>query len=80
MNGLRGNNPKIIEIDGKTVGYEEGATCNRLVDDGDNGPYMCDGTIELEDGEDCSCHLSAPCGYCMDRQLVCNSCGERVEE
>ncbi len=77
---MNGTNPKVIEIDGKTIGYEEGSTCNRLVDIEGGESFMCDGTIELEEGEDCACHLSAPCHYCMERQLVCNGCGERIED
>ena len=80
MSELRGNNPKVSLTDGKTIGCDEGDTCNLLIDDGEHGPYMCDGTMELEEGKDCSCHLSAPCGYCIDRQIVCSDCGQYVTD
>lgn len=28
----------------------------------------------------CSCHLSPPCSYCTDQELVCFDCGEVIEE
>lgn len=70
---------KIIEIDGKPVGYEEGDTCNRLVSDDTNIAFQCEGTMEYTKSENCSCHLSAPCGSCMDVHLKCSDCGECVE-
>ncbi len=48
------------------VGMSEGEVCNR---------NECQGTIELEDGEDCACHISPPCHYCLDRRFVCTACG-----
>jgi len=47
------------------LGDEEGDTCNR---DG------CDGVIEFSERENCSCHLNAPCHWCMERHLCCSAC------
>jgi len=59
----------VIEI--ATFGTEEGEICNR------NG---CKGIIEIiPDAElvdqGCSCHLSAPCEFCMNQHLACPECG-----
>lgn len=52
-------------IDGSNVALEEGLLC----------PNCQEGTMEFEQVENCSCHISAPCGPCMDVELFCNSCG-----
>lgn len=54
------------------VGYEEGDDCNRDYDDGFGA---CDGTLVF-DSDNCSCHISAPCGSCMDG-MTCTVCGVR---
>lgn len=51
------------------LGYEEGATCNR---------EGCDGRIELEKVENCSCHLSAPCWGHVNADMECRECGWRA--
>lgn len=47
-------------------GTEEGELCNR---DG------CQGRIELPKVENCSCHISPPCGACWSNQFTCSVCG-----
>ena len=51
------------------VGIEEGVVCNR----------RCDGKMVLPPVENCSCHLSAPCGACEDNRPMCSSCGEEAK-
>ena len=51
-------------------GTQEGDTCNR---DG------CDGIMVIEEAEDCSCHINAPCHWCVFNVPVCDTCGEQVE-
>ena len=53
------------------VGYCEGETCHR------NG---CDGVIKLEEVENCSCHLSAPCGECTNAGMWCPECNWREKD
>ena len=50
-------------------GTEDGSRCNR----------RCDGVMVLGQPENCSCHLSAPCGACEDMRPECSMCGEVVE-
>lgn len=57
--------------DKNAVGVGEGDVCNRhTVGD----PHMCTGTLEYELPENCSCHLSAPCGSCVSVDLHCPKC------
>ncbi|MBB1606505.1 MULTISPECIES: hypothetical protein [unclassified Pseudomonas] len=53
------------------LGYEEGANCNR---DG------CDGVIELEKVDNCSCHISAPCSGHENQDTWCPECGWRAKD
>lgn len=40
----------------------------------------CDGGILFSPPpENCSCHISGPCGSCTDVQLTCNKCGWEAE-
>ncbi len=48
------------------IGHEEGYTCGR---DG------CEGVIEMQKPDNCSCHLSAPCYACTSVRLCCLACG-----
>ena len=51
-------------------GLEEGDVCAR---DG------CVGRIELRDTENCSCHISPPCGACTEpNKEQCDTCGWRL--
>ena len=47
-------------------GYGEGDKCNR---DG------CDGVIELNNKEICSCHIDPPCSACLNTNKICHKCG-----
>jgi hypothetical protein len=51
---------------GETLGICEGDVCNRS---------GCCGSIELRRAENCSCHLSAPCGACTAPRHFCADCG-----
>lgn len=51
-------------------GEEEGEFCNR---DG------CDGHMDWPEVENCSCHISPPCGRCETTPLTCDTCGAEVE-
>lgn len=53
------------------AGWEEGDMCNV---DG------CDGVLEFQPVKDCFCHISPPCGACVDNMPVCNECGREVEK
>lgn len=46
-------------------GYEEGQRCLR---DG------CQGVIEIEPTENCSCHISPPCSACTAPRAFCPEC------
>jgi len=50
-------------------GTEDGSRCNR----------RCDGVMVLEQPENCSCHLGAPCGPCENMRPECSMCGEVAE-
>jgi len=47
------------------IGTEEGTLCNR---------DRCDGMIEYETPENCSCHIRAPCHKCTSVKLFCSKC------
>ena len=53
-----------------SVGIQEGDRCNRLDDDG----LRCDGTMSLMPVDNCTCHISPPCGACLDNQPICDVC------
>lgn len=49
------------------------------VDEGDVcGWEGCEGILELEEVEKCSCHINPPCPACEDQGLVCNLCSREV--
>ncbi|MFY3577131.1 hypothetical protein ACOTI8_31005 [Achromobacter xylosoxidans] len=52
-------------------GCEEGDICGR---------QGCQGVIEFQKPENCSCHLGAPCYSCMSVQLHCPECGWEAQE
>lgn len=57
------------------VGIDEDARCNRL-DVYEGQPLApCDGVIILDPPENCSCHLNAPCGACLEPRHNCPECG-----
>lgn len=47
--------------------FSEGGTCPV---DG------CAGSLIYPEVDNCSCHLCAPCGACVDVDLECDECGE----
>lgn len=53
------------------VGDEEGSRCAR---------WGCSGVIKVEQVENCSCHISPPCGQCTSVGLTCPKCGWRSED
>lgn len=50
--------------------FEEGDICPTA---------YCAGVLELPKVENCSCHISPPCGACTDNKLTCTACGEEIE-
>lgn len=46
-------------------GQEDGELCNR------NG---CTGRLEVEEPENCSCHINPPCAACTSVKLYCPEC------
>ncbi|WP_105446887.1 hypothetical protein [Pseudomonas paraeruginosa] len=55
----------------KELGYEEGSICNR---------GGCEGVIELERVENCSCHISPPCAAHTSADMCCPDCGWRAAD
>lgn len=54
------------------VGYCEGDACNR---------GSCAGIIDMRPTENCSCHISPPCGACTAPRNFCRGCGwEEADE
>lgn len=49
------------------IGHEEGDLCRR---DG------CCGRMQLDEPENCSCHINPPCHECENLGVVCDTCGE----
>ncbi len=55
-----------INTESENFGVEEGETCNR---DG------CPGEIIVLPAENCSCHISPPCGACTTNERIeCDTC------
>lgn len=52
-------------------GHEEGEVCWR------NG---CQGAIAVAPVENCSCHISPPCGPCMEAREFCTVCDWRAKD
>lgn len=44
------------------------------LDIGDPCPAKCGGTLTMPQVQNCSCHISPPCGACLDTVLTCNTC------
>ena len=55
----------------ESLGYCEGDTCGR---------GGCEGVIELEEVENCSCHISAPCWKHEQADMHCPDCGWRAAD
>ncbi|WP_147335646.1 hypothetical protein [Pseudotabrizicola alkalilacus] len=69
--------------DPPSPGDEEGQTCNRFSEPDEDAPRghrakPCPGTMVFNDVEGCSCHISPPCGACVNNPLVCDTCGEEA--
>jgi len=58
------------------IGTEEGERCNRV----DMAGMRCDGEMYLAESENCSCHISPPCGSCTDAPILCSVCGKEAGE
>lgn len=44
--------------------------------EGDWCPHCATGRLRFDKVEDCSCHISPPCGSCVNNPLRCDTCGE----
>ena len=53
------------------LGYVEGERCNR---------HGCDGLMAERRVENCSCHISPPCGACTEERGYCTKCGADVRD
>lgn len=65
------------------IGSREGDTCNRLPEPDEDAlrghrPKPCQGTMIYGPVENCSCHISPPCGWCESNPLICDTCGEEA--
>lgn len=49
--------------------FEEGSACTECNN----------GVLEYQQIENCYCHLTAPCHFCVHQKLECCSCGEVYE-
>lgn len=41
---------------------------------------QCMGSYEWTPPENCCCHISSPCEYCLEEPLTCDICGLTAEE
>lgn len=55
-------------------------TSQTKLEEGDVCPNCGEGTLEYVTHEDCYCHSSPPCHYCIEQPLKCNNCGVRHEQ
>lgn len=62
--------PGTQAIGTQTIGTEEDATCGR---DG------CNGVLELDMADPCTCFINPPCSSCVDRKLWCPKCSWHEE-
>jgi len=58
---------------------EQGRMSARI-DEGDNCPEGCGGTMQPRDVENCSCHISPPCHACVSAGIECDTCGWELTE
>ena len=47
----------------------EGDPCNK---------EGCEGHFYSPEVEGCTCHISPPCGACVNNALICDDCGEEA--
>ena len=56
------------------------ARCPEIeLEEGDDCPEECPGTMGYELVEECSCHIKPPCSACENNPLVCSHCGYTEE-
>jgi len=58
--------------------FVEGQKCPLFAVGSETEP--CVGTLKFPPPDNCSCHVSSPCGACLDRTLTCTECGWEVED
>lgn len=58
--------------------FKEGQACPLAMVGDDTKP--CPGKLVLAPSENCSCHISPPCGSCLERVLTCDVCAWEVED
>lgn len=46
-----------------------------VIEEGMSCPELCGGTLAYPKVENCSCHVSPPCGACTSTVLTCDKCG-----
>lgn len=68
----------------QAIGEEEGDPCGRIEEPEEDAPRghrpkPCAGIMIFGPVENCSCHISPPCGWCENNPLVCDTCGAEVE-
>lgn len=51
-----------------------------MVEEGDYCYADCIGQLFYPPVENCSCHINAPCGACIDNTLICDKCGAEAYE
>jgi hypothetical protein len=51
---------------------DEGDPCRGYSPDDDT--VRCDGELVVLPGRDCCCHISPPCGSCVETSLRCSVC------
>lgn len=49
-------------------------------EDGDKCPKCNKGSFHYPDVENCTCHISAPCGACENNRLECDVCGYQPDD
>ena len=42
--------------------------------------HSCIGFYTFPEIENCTCHISPPCGACLDAQLICTDCKMTQDE
>jgi len=63
------------------IGTEDCDICGRYPEP-DEGmprgykPKPCKGVMHYDDVEGCTCHISPPCGACVNNPVTCDICGE----
>jgi hypothetical protein len=74
-----GNNPERIFCGTLLSGAGEGMSYAGFHEEGDACKECREGFLVFLKVENCSCHISPPCGPCTNQRLECNSCDWRDE-